>query len=354
VFFPLIKNEGGITVFNVRKQHVACVLLIILLFSLLSGCSSKQEEKPGAQVPDTTKPLAEPTKIDIRWGTITAGGAWQVIGSAMLEDIKKANKNITGSILPSTTSGNVVGVHKGEFEVGFSLTDTTAQAWQGEGYFKDLGQIRNIRNLGALYPQATHIVVWADSNINSIEDLKGKRVSPGAKGLSCDLQSQRLLKLYGLSYDDMSVQFLSFQDADQQMIDRHLDALLYVTVPFPFASVINVSSQRPIRLLPIPADKIAELEKFPGVESYTLPGGLYQGVDYAVEGIAVRAHIIVREDFPEDVAYSMVKTIAENFESYPGVLKAMSYARLEDMAKDTGIPMHPGAERYYRERGWIK
>jgi len=343
-----------------KIRCIALVLVIVLFLSLvLAGCDQKvvePESKPPAETgePAPEPAKSEPTSIDIRWGTITAGGAWQVIGSAMLEDIKKTNPNITGSILPSTTSGNVVGVHKGEFEVGFSLTDTTAEAWNGEGYFKDLGEIRDIRNLATLYPQATHIVVWADSNINSIEDLKGKRVSPGAKGLSCDLQSQRLLKLYNMSYDDMSVQFLSFNDAAQQMIDRHLDALLFVTVPFPFAPVISVGAQRDIKLLSIPADKVAELAKFQGVEPYTLPAGLYKGVDYPVEGIAVRAHIIVREDFPEDVAYSIVKTIAENFGKYPDVLKSMAYARLEDMAADAGIPLHPGAERYYRERGWIK
>ncbi|MDO9535349.1 MAG: TAXI family TRAP transporter solute-binding subunit [Bacillota bacterium] len=346
--------------FSQKIRYVVWFLVIVLFSSLiLTGCGQKvvePEVKPPADtegpVPEPDKP--EPTRIDIRWGTITAGGAWQVIGGAMLEDIKKANSNITGSILPSTTSGNVVGVHQGQFEVAFCLTDTTAEAWAGEGYFKDMGEIRDIRNLAAFYPQTTHIVVWSDSDIKSIEDLKGKRVSPGAKGLSCDVQSQRLLNLYGMSYDDMSVQFLSFNDAAQQMVDRHLDALLFVTVPFPFAPVINVGSQRSISLLSIPEDKLAELAKFQGVEPYTLPAGLYEGVDYPVKGIAVRAHIIVRDDFPEDVAYSIVKTIAEKFDSYPDVLKSMSYARLEDMAMDTGIPMHPGAERYYRERGWMK
>lgn len=347
-----------------KIRKVTWFLVLVLTVTLISGCAQQvvePERKPAAEtresaptpaIPEPAKP--EPTRMDIRWGTITAGGAWQVIGSAMLEDIKKENPNITGSILPSTTTGNVVGIHKGEFEVAFSLTDTTADAWAGAGYFKDLGEIRNIRNLATLYPQATHIVVWADSNINSIEDLRGKRVSPGAKGLSSDLQSQRLLNLYGMSYDDMSVQFLSFADAAQQMIDRHLDALLFLTVPFPFAPVINVGAQRDIKLLSIPADKAAELAKFQGVERYTLPSGLYKGVDYPVEGIAVRAHIIVSEDFPDDVAYSIVKTIADNFESYPAILNSMSYANLEDMAADTGIPLHPGAERYYRERGWIK
>jgi len=340
-----------------KLHQLVLFLAITLLLSLtFAGCGKQtvEPESPSVGAEDGKQTAEEPTKIDLRFGTISAGGAWQVIGGAILEDIKKENSNITGSILPSTTSGNIVGVHEGAFEVAFSLTDASAQAWNGEEYFKDIGEIKDIRNLATLYPHSTLYVVWADSDITSIEDLKGKKVSPGDKGLSCDVQTQRLLNLYNMSYDDMSVQFLSFNDAAQQMIDRHLDALLFATSPSPFAPVINVGSQKAIRLLSIPKDKIAELVKFQGVEPYTLPAGVYDGVDYPVEGIAVRTHIIVREDFPEDVAYSIVKTIAENFDSYPDIFKSMSNTTLEEMAADTGIPMHPGAERYYRERGWIE
>lgn len=294
------------------------------------------------------------TKYELRWATIVAGGAWQILGNAMLEDIKKANPNITGSTVPSTPTATLMGVHQGKFNIGFSLTDATADAWEGESFFKPAGQIRNIRALAALYPQATQIVVWAKSDITKIEQLKGKRVSPAAKGLSNDLEAQRLLKLYGMSYNDMKVQFLSFEDSASQFIDGHLDALLFATLPFPFAAVINVGSQNPIRLISIPDDKIAQMTKFRGVEAYTLPPNLYRGVDYPVKGIAVRAHLIVRDDMPDGLAYAIVKAIAENHSRYPVALKSMSYAKLEDMPKDVGIPLHPGALKYYKERGWVK
>ena len=294
------------------------------------------------------------TKYELRWATIVAGGAWQILGNAMLEDIKKANPNITGSTVPSTPTATLMGLNQGKFSIGFSLTDATADAWEGESFFKPTGKIGNVRALAAFYPQATQIVVRANSDIKKIEDLKGKRVSPAAKGLSNDLESQRLLKLYGMSYNDMKVQFLSFEDAASQFIDGHLDALLFTTLPFPFAAVINVGSQNAIRLISIPGDKIAQMTKFRGVESYTLPPNLYRGVDYPVQGIAVRAHLVVRDDMPDELAYAIVKTIAENHSRYSVALKSMSYAKLEDMPKDVGIPLHPGALKYYKERGWVK
>lgn len=302
----------------------------------------------------STKMATSAEKYDLRWGTITAGGAWQIIGAAMLEDVKKSNPNITGSCVPSTTTSNVIGVHQGKFAIGFTLSDTLADAWEGLGYFSQFGALQDIRALTVLYPQATQIVVWADSKITNIEQMKGLRVSPGAKGLSCDLELQRLLKLYGLSYKDVQIQFLSFEDAANSMIDGHVDVFSCTTCPFPFGPVINVNSQRQVRLLSIPDDKVAELSKFRGVEAYTLPAGLYKGVNYPVKGIAVRALIIVRKDMPEEIAYSIVKTIGENFKRYPTVLKAMEYAKFEDIAKDIGFPFHSGALKYYRERGLAK
>jgi TRAP transporter TAXI family solute receptor len=293
-------------------------------------------------------------KYELRWGTIVAGGAFQIIGNAMLEDIKKADANITGSTVPSTPTATLMGIHQGKYNIGFSLTDATANAWEGVGYFKPTGPIQNVRALAALYPQATHLVVRADSEIKKIEDFRGKRATPAAKGLSNDVESQRLLKLYGMTYEDLKVQFMSFDDAATQFIDGHLDVLLFMTVPFPYAPVINVNSQHQVRLLSIPNDKVAQLTKFRGVEAYTLPTGLYKGVDYPVKGIAVRAHLVVREDMPDDVAYAIVKTIAENYSRYPTVLRSMKYAHLEDLGRDVGIPLHPGALKYYKERGLVK
>lgn len=105
----------------------------------------------------------------------------------------------------------------------------------GEGFFKESGKLQDLRAVATIYPHATHIIVRADSGINKIEDLRGKRISPDGRGLSNDLQTQRLLKLHNMSYDDVKVQFLSFNDAAGSFIDRHLDALMFMTVPFPFA-----------------------------------------------------------------------------------------------------------------------
>lgn len=330
---------------KIYKYFIAMVVCGLLLVLSQSNLIAAEQDKQAKAVP---------AKYELRWGTMTTGGAFAVIGNAMLEDVKKANPNIIGSTVPNSVTGNVMGVHLGKYNIGFTLSDTTASAWEGEELFKDTGPVRNIRELVALYPHVTQIVVRAKSDITKIEDLKGKRVSPGPKGSSMDLESQRLFRLYGMSYNDMKVQFLSFEDATSQFIDGHLDALLFLTNPIPFVSVVTVASQVPIRLIGIPDNKIAQMIKFRGVEAYTLPPNIYKGIDYPVKGIAVRAHCVVRDDMPDELAYAIVKTIAENYSRYPVVLKSMSYAKLEDMPRDVGIPLHPGALKYYKERGWVK
>lgn len=324
--------------------------MVFLVFAFLSIPATAKEPVQVAQKQAST----DAKKFELTWGTIPAGGAWQVVGAAMLADIRKANPNISGSIMPSSTTANVLGVHKGKFNIGFSLSDTTAEAWQGQGYFKPYGKIQNIRNLLTIYPQTTHIVVSADSNIANIEQLKGKRITPGVKGLSNDLELQRLLKLYGLSYDDFKVSFLSFDDATQQFIDGHIDGLMFLTVTYPYAPVINANAQKPIKFLSIPDDKIAALTKFQGVEAHTMPPGIYRGQNYPVKGIAVRSHIIVRSDMPDDIAYALVKTIIENYNRYPTVYKAMAMVKQNELARDVGIPFHPGALKYFKEKGLIK
>lgn len=327
------------------------VLVVLASLIILSGCGTNKSEAP--KTDNTQKSGASSSQVELRWGTAPAGGAMQVLGSAMLEDIKKANPNITGSTVPGTPVVNIMSVHEGKNNISFSLSDATADAWNGKGEFEKHGPIQDIREVAATYLQFSHIAVWADSDIKSIEDLKGKRVSPGAKGLSSDVEFARLLKLYGLSYDDMQVQFLSFDDATQLMIDKHLDALFFISPP-PFASIVNISSQKPIRLLSIPDDKLEQMAKYQGIQAITLPPGVYKGIDYPVKGINVRSHIIVREDMPDDVVYNMVKTIAENFDNYKGTMAVMKLMKPEEMAVDVGIPFHPGALKYYKEKGWIK
>lgn len=334
-------------------------MLLTALFSVgcgdAGGGSNGVEEDGEQGVSDENGDQdGESSDYTISWGTAPAGGVWQVLGTAMLEDITKSHSNITGSTVPIGGFANVVGVSEGQLQVAFSLSATTGDAWDGKGPFEDKGKLRNFCTLATLFPEPTHVVVYADSGIDSIEQLKGKRVTPGPKGLATEQDTRRVVEAYGLTYDDFRIEMLSFEEAAQQMLDDHIDAIFYGAMILPAPNVVNVSSQKKVKMLSLSEDKINTIvENNKGTVPYTIPAGAYEGVDYPVDGIATIVNIIAREDLPDDIAYDIVKTIAENFDRYRTVTKAMELCEKEDMAKDMGIPFHPGALKYYQEQGWI-
>ncbi len=292
---------------------------------------------------------------DIRWGTAPAGGVWQALGTAMVNDVVKANPKLKGSTMPIGGAANVIATNQGKINAAFSFSSTAGEAWDGKLFFKKTGKLRNIRELAVLFPEPTQIVVRKDSGINSVEQLKGKKITPGPKGSAISVVSGHVLRAYGLSFKDFDIRYLSFAEAGKQFIDGHIDCIFYGAMAYPAPPIVNAGSQRKIKLLPLPQKVIDSLVKnVKGLESYTLPEGSYKGVDYKVPGIIANVVVIASKDMPDEVAYAIVKSIDKNFDRYGKMIRAMRLGKREDMAKDVGIPMHPGAVKYYKEKGWIK
>ena len=294
-------------------------------------------------------------KYDVRWGTSPVGGTWAVLGNAMLEDALKSNPNLAGSSVPMAGAANVIGVHQGKLNIAFSFSDTVGDAWEGKEDFKEVGKIQNIRILASLFPEPTQFAVYADSGITSVPQLKGKKITPGPRGSAIEIVTRRILEAYGMTTKDVQWQPLGFADGAEQMLDHHIDAILYGAMVYPAPPLVSISSQRQIRLLSLSDEVVNKLVKtYKGIEPFTLASGSYKGVDYPVKGVASNVILIVREDMPDDVAYSISKTIAENFDRYIVVTKAMAMGKVKEMGKDVGFPYHSGAIKYYKEKGWMK
>ncbi len=292
---------------------------------------------------------------DLRWGTAPVGGLWGVLGNAMIEDVLKANPNIKGSTVPIGGAANVLGIAEKKLNIAFSFSDVAYDAWEGNEFFKAKGKIRNIRALACLFPEPTQFAVYADSGITSIAQLKGKKVTPGPKGSAIELVTRRILLEYGMTYKDMQIQLIGFEDGAQLMIDNHLDAVLYGAMVYPAPTLMNINSQRQIRLLSLSDAVVANLvKKYKGLIPYTLPAQSYKGITTPTKGVASMVNLVVAQDMPDDVAYAVTKAVAQNFERYKGLVKPMALAKLKEMPDDAGIPFHPGALKYYKERGWIK
>jgi len=335
-----------------RKPFWALLVLLMVSSLLIYGCSGKESSDQSQPPAQNQQPVQ---MVDLKWPTGPAGSVMQVLGTAILEDMKKSI-NINGSIMPGNVTANLMGISTGQYNIAFSTSDVTWDAWQGEGFFKEKGQIRNFSNVATLYPHMSQIVVRADSGINSIEDLKGKKVTPATKGLSNDIEMLRLLELYGMSADDLKIQYVNFNDAARQFNDGQVDCLFFTGLPVPHPSLINVGSTNDIKFLPVPEDKIKKMvETYGGLNSVVLPANTYEGQKDPVPGIGIAMHLVVSNDMPEEEVYNITKTIVENLAKYQETAVNMKFLKSpEDVAQDVGIPFHPGAKKYYQEKGWLK
>jgi hypothetical protein len=292
-------------------------------------------------------------KVDIKMMTGPTGGSWIPLGGAIAELIQKNIPGPTVSVSPGGGIANVVGVEEGKADIGFGNSSSSVDGVAGRAPFK--APTKNVMQLANLYPQYFQMVVLEDSGIKSPADLKGKGICPGPKGHTGELLAQQVLQIYGLSYKDMSkVNHVSYSDAVSLMKDGHAQGYLLGTT-IPASSILDLATTKKIRLLALPEDKIKELQKMnAGYLRRVIPAGTYPGVNYDVIGVGYFTHLVISAKLPESLVYKITKVLSENVERLGDVVKDMKGVTVKDLALDIGVPFHPGALKYYKEKGVAK
>lgn len=243
-------------------------------------------------------------------------------------------------------------LQQGRGEVAFTLGDALSLAWAGneEAGFK--GKLDKLRGLSALYPNYIQIVASKDSGIQSIADLKGKRLSVGAPKSGTELNARAVLAAAGMSYEDLGkVEYLPFGESVELIKNRQLDATLQ-SVGLGAASIRDLATSVPITIVPIPEDVIAKIGD-PAYIARTVPAGTYQGQDQEVPTAAVINFLVTHSDVSDETAYQMTKLLHASKDQ---LVAAHAAAKEIDPAKaieGMPVPLHPGAERYYKEAGLI-
>jgi len=281
------------------------------------------------------------------------GGSWYPLGGAIADLIQKDIPGSSVSVQPGGGIANVMGVQGGKADIGFGNSSSSVDGVAGRPPFK--GATNNVMQLANLYPQYYQMVVLDDSGIKTVADLKGKAICPGPKGHTGELLSQQVLKIYGLSYEAMSkINHVSYSDAVALMKDGHAHAFLLGTT-IPASSILDLATNKKIRLLSLPDDKIKELKKMnAGYLKRVIPKGTYPGVGTDTQGVGYFTHLIISAKLPEDVVYKITKTLCSNLKRMAQVVKDMEGVKPADLALDIGVPFHPGALKYYKEIGAIK
>jgi uncharacterized protein len=281
-------------------------------------------------------------------------GVYYPLGVALSQIYGKALPNSKSTVQATKASAeNLNLLQAGRGEIALTLGDALSDAWKGneESGFKT--PLNRLRGVAGVYPNYIQIVASADSGIKTLADLKGKRISVGAPRSGTELNARAIFRAAGMTYADFAkVEYLPFGESVELMKNRQLDATLQ-SAGLGVASLRDLATSVRIVMVPIPADVVQKVGD-PAYQVGTIPANTYQGQSTDVQTAAVQNFLVSHEGVPADTVYVMTKSMYENLDQ---MVAAHSAARAFDVNKalvGMPVPLHPGAERYYREVGVLK
>jgi uncharacterized protein len=287
-----------------------------------------------------------------KFGVSKPGGAWYPIGTAVA---RLAEKDYGDSVTLDIGGGmaNAINVLNAKLDFGLTFATTVADAMKGVGPFK--GKDASSLRLAAVnYPQLMFWVVWADSDIKTASDLKGKRVSVMPKRFSAQGLNKQMLGALGMSYDDFSkVVYLGFNDSVAQMKDGHIDAVLGPGEEV-YAPTVQLAAHRPIRILSFTDEEIRKIRTAqPAVLPFTMDKKHYDQPQpvHTVESFQI---VATHNGVPEERVFKLAKLFYGHLPYFIDINKSFRRVKVEDAAKDMGIARHPGLTRYLKEAGVLQ
>ena len=240
-------------------------------------------------------------------------------------------------------------------DMGIAQSDWQYHAYNGSSSFEGKKNDK-IRAVFSLHPEPFTVMARDDSGIKTFDDLKGKRVNVGDPGSGTRATMNVILKEKGWSDKDFKVASeLKPSEMASVMCDNNLDAITY-NVGHPNGALKEAAASCNAHLVPVTGEAI---DKLVADHSYyakaTIPGGLYKGTDNPVETFGVYATLVTSSDVEEDKVYAVVKAVFDNFDRFKRLHPAFANLKEEEMIKNAlSAPLHDGAVRYYKERGWLK
>jgi len=281
-------------------------------------------------------------------------GVYYPLGVALANSIGKAipgAKTTAQATKASVENLNLLQAGRGE--VAFTLGDSLSDAWRGneEAGFKV--PLKKLRGIAAIYPNYIQIVARADSGIKTLTDLKGKKISVGAPKSGTELNARAILGAAGLTYKDFSkVEYLSFGESVELMKNRQIDVTLQ-SAGLGVASLKDLATSMEIVVVPIPPDIIRKVND-PAYIPATIPADTYTGQSTPVATAAVQNYLVTREDLSADTVYAITKALWSSLDQLVNAHVAAKAISLQHALDAMPVPLHPGAEKYYKEVGVIK
>ena len=310
------------------KRFCACLLVCLLLLSV-DGRTDQQ--------------------LSIATGG--TGGVYFPVGGGLAELI---NARIEGySASAEVTGGSVenVGlVARGDADFAISLADTAQQAHAGTGRFQ-AQPLPMLRGVAGLYGNLVQIVAIHGNGVESLADMRGRRVSVGAPGSGTEVNARAILNTAGPGYAAVQAQRLNFNESADALRNGDIDVGFW-SVAVPTSSILNLATHRPVRLIGLTQPQIAAaIAADPAFHPATIPSGVYPGINEAVNTLGVANILVVSEELPEALVYEVTKVLFTQVEQLAAIHPAAGQISIEYTLESMPIPLHPGAIRYLQESG---
>jgi TRAP transporter TAXI family solute receptor len=313
-----------------------------------------------------TAALAQEPRF-FRIGTAATGGSFFEIGGLVASAISSPTDGplcgrggscgVRGLVaVAQATPGSIENlrlINSSQLESGFAQADLAGWAYTGVNVFAEAGPLRRLRAIASLFPEAAHLVVLAGSSIESLADLKGKRVSLGEEGSGTAADATVLLAAAGLGEKDLKRKYLRPGPAAEELKWGSLDAMFLVG-GYPVPAIRELAAAVPVRLVPIEGKIVDALKKDFAFYSLTeIPPGIYSGVDGGTPSLGFSALWLVNADVDADRVYAITRSLWNP--ATAALLAALdpigNRIRLERALDGLSVPLHPGAARFYREAG---
>jgi len=305
----------------------------------------------GAALASTTA-LAQQQFVNVLTGG--QSGVYYPLGVSLAQIYGKTIPNARATAQVTKASAeNLNLLQAGRGELAFSLADSVSDAWKGDAEAGFPNKLDKLRGLSGTYNNYIQIVASANSGIKTLADLKGKRVSVGAAKSGTELNARAILKAAGMSYADLAkVEYLPFGESVELMKNRQLDATLQ-SAGLGVASIRDLATAVPIVIIPIPAEVVAKVGDA-AYQASVIPANTYTGQTADVATAAIPNFLITHAGVSDELAYQMAKQMYENLDTLYAAHNAAKTIKRENALKGMPVPLHPGAERYYKEIGLIK
>ena len=281
-------------------------------------------------------------------------GVYYPMGVALSQIYAKSIPNVRATAQVTKASAeNLNLLQAGRGELALALADSVSDAWKGEAEAGFPKKLDKLRGLSGTYSNYIQIVANADSGIKTLADLKGKRISVGAAKSGTELNARAIFKAAGLTYADLAkVEYLPFGESVELIKNRQLDATLQ-SAGLGVASIRDLSTSVKIVVVPVPADVVAKVGDA-AYQTAVIPANTYTGQTQDVPTAAIPNFLVTHSGVSDELAYQMAKQMYENIDTLYAAHNAAKAIKRENAIKGMPVPLHPGAERYYREVGLIK